>query len=170
MTIQKNIRLNGPEDFHNLELIRLEELRAIRRIWVLDKHEFDDSLPDIYEDVIGIPFNDPDWIHEENFGKEEWNVLYDVCNKAYGDEELAFEMMYRMIDIENQATGLNQRKGIIDSLESVIGQTFYRNEDDARDYYFQKMSRKKEMGGRYNEKFLDYMPNEPDEDAEDEAE
>ncbi|MGI6110613.1 MAG: DNA phosphorothioation system sulfurtransferase DndC [Eubacteriaceae bacterium] len=167
LTIQKNIRETGPEDFHDLELIRLEELQAIRRIWVVDKHEFDDSLPRIYEDVFDTPFQDPNWIHEENFGKEEWDILNSVCNESYGDEELAFEMMYKMIDIENRSTGLNQRKGIIDSLENVMSQTFYKNEEDARQYYFDKMNRKKNMGGRYNEKFLDYVPVESDGRTED---
>ncbi len=167
LEIQKNIRLSGPEEFHNIELIRKEELQAIRRIWVFEKHEFDDSLPLIYEEVLGIPFEDPSWIHEENFGREEWNILKSLCDESYEDEELVFEMMYKMIDIENHATGLNQRKGIIDSIERVIGQTFYKNEDDAQNYYFEKMTRKKEMGGRYNEKFLDYIPADADENDED---
>lgn len=45
----KDINENGPEEFRSLELIRIEELQAIRRIWVNDKHEFDDALPKIYE-------------------------------------------------------------------------------------------------------------------------
>ena len=63
LEIQKNINENGPEEYRNLELIRLPELRAIRRIWVNDKHEFDDKLPSIYEDVMGRVFEDPEWIH-----------------------------------------------------------------------------------------------------------
>lgn len=163
LMIQKDIRENGPEEFHDLELIRLEELQVIRRIWVVDKHEFDDSIPKIYEEVFGIPFSDPNWIHEENFGKDEWDILRSVCSEAYGDEELAFEMMYKIIDIENHANGLHQRQGVVDSLGDVIHQTFYKNEEDAQQYYFEKMSRKKEMGGRYNEKFLDYLPEKTEE-------
>ena len=36
-----------------------------------------------------------------------------------------------------------------------------------QNYYFEKMTRKKEMGGRYNEKFLDYIPADADENDED---
>ena len=67
LVIQKNINENSPEKFKDLELIRLPELQAIRRIWVNDKHEFDDSLPEIYESVTGEKFEDPEWIHNENF-------------------------------------------------------------------------------------------------------
>lgn len=156
LTVQEEIKENGPEEFHDLELIRIEELRSIRRIWVKDKHEFDDSVPRIYESVTGKKFEDPDWISPEGFGKEEWDILKKVCDDLYGDQELAFEMMYSLIDIENNASRLNQRKGIIDDIEGIIGKTFYKNEEDATQYYTDKMNRKKDYGGKYNEKFLDY--------------
>ena len=79
LEIQKHINETGPEDFHDLELIRIEELRAIRRIWVFDKHEFLDSVPTIYQRVMDKPFDDPDWIHLDNFSKEEWDILSVVC-------------------------------------------------------------------------------------------
>lgn len=156
LLIQKDINENGPEEFKDLELIRIPELRAIRRIWVFDKHEFDDAVPRIYEKVTGRKFNDPDWISSGNFGKEEWDILQSVCQRMYGEQELAFEMMYSLIDIERNASGLDQRKNILDDLESAIGKTFYQNEADAAQYYMNKMNRKKEYGGKYNEKFLDY--------------
>jgi len=157
LEIQKDINRNGPEDFRDLELIRLQELRAIRRIWVKKKHEFDDSLPRIYEVVMGKEFDDPEWIHNESFGKDEWDILKDVCERLYPNEELAFEMMYSIIDIENNATNVNLRKGILNSLSVTIGKTFYKDEEDATAYYTAKMVRKKENGGKYNEKFLNYQ-------------
>lgn len=166
LTIQKDINENGPEEFHNLELIRVPEMQAIRRIWVLNKHEFDDAVPRIYKKVFGKEFEDPEWIAQENFGKEEWDILKDVCEKMYSDQELAFEMMYSLIDVENNASDLKKRKGIVDELEAVISRTFYQNEDDAEQYYMDKMSRKKEYGGKYNEKFLDYGNQMPDEESE----
>lgn len=166
LTIQKDINENGPEEFHNLELIRVPEMQAIRRIWVLNKHEFDDAVPRIYKKVFGKEFEDPEWIAQENFGKEEWDILKDVCEKMYSDQELAFEMMYSLIDVENNASDMKKRKGIVDELEAVISRTFYQNEDDAEQYYMDKMSRKKEYGGKYNEKFLDYGNQMPDEESE----
>ena len=156
LTIQRDINQNGPEDFRNLELIKIEELRAIRRIWVNEKHEFDDSLPRIYKKVLGIDFDDPQWLHYENFGKEEWDLLKEVCNELYPEEELLFEAVYSLIDIENQASGINQRKGILDEINTTISKTYYKNEADATEFYSNTMIRKKESGGKYNEKFLDY--------------
>ena len=87
----------------------------------------------------------------------------------YPDEELAFEMMYTLIDLENKASGVNQRKGILEDINSVLGKTFYQNEEDATQFYSNMMIRKKEHGGKYNERFLDYQPIEAEfEDDEDE--
>ncbi len=168
LEIQKNINENGPEEFSDLELITLPELRNIRRIWVQEKHEFDDSLPRIYKDVMGVDFDDPEWIAPEAFKSEEWEILSDVVKELYPDEELAFEMAYSLIDIENRSNSLNQRKGISDSLEACIQKTFYKNEDDATEYYLSQVTRKKDLGGKYNEKALDSSYDEPVEDEEDE--
>ena len=168
LNIQKEIQENGPEEFSDLELIRIPELQAIRRIWVNDKHEFDDSLPKIYEKVVGKEFEDPEWIHYENFEAEEWNILKEVCEEMFPDEELAFEMMYSLVVVESKSSGVNQRKGILDSVNSIIGKTCYKNEEDATQYYTDMMHRKKENGGKYYEKFLDYQPLESEFDEEEE--
>jgi len=156
LEIQVEMYKNGPEEFEDLELITLPELRKIRRIWVYNKHEFDDSLPQIYESILGKPFSDPDWIGSEGFRKEEWDILRDVCKDLYPNEELSFEMMYSLIDTENQSNSLNQRKGILNSLEACIKHNFYENEEDATEYYSKDINRKKVLGGKYNEKFLEH--------------
>lgn len=164
LLIQKGIREDGPEEFKDIELITIPELKEIRRIWVQEKHEFDDSVPIIYEKVFNQPFVDPEWIGNQQFGSEEWEILKAVCNDVCPDEELAFEMMYSLIDIENKATGANQRKNILKDLTHAIETTFYKNEQDALDYYTDRMKRKKDLGGKYNEKFLDYIVPESDEE------
>ncbi len=160
LRMQHTIQINGPEEFQNLKLIQIEEMRAIRRIWVQDKHEFDDAVPRIYQSVTGIPFDDPEWIREDNFGEDEWNILKSVCHQKYPDKELAFEMMYSLVDLENHASNTNQRKDTLKAIDSVIRRSFYQNEADATQYYTARMVRKKENGGSYDEKFLDQIVEE----------
>lgn len=165
LEIQKDINENGPEEFQDLELITIPELRHIRRIWVKEKHEFDDALPRIYKEVFSKEFDDPEWIAPESFKNDEWQILKSVVSELYPDEELAFEMAYSLIDIENHSNSLNQRKGITASLEDCIKRTFYKNEDDATEYYLNQVRRKKDLGGKYNKKALDNtydMPTEND--------
>ena len=163
LTIQKDISENGPEEFQNLELITVPEMQEIRRIWVFDKHEFDDTLPSIYEAVIGEQFPDDTWVENNSFGKREWNELKEVCAELYPDEELCFEMMYSLLDTELNSTDMDKRSEVLDELEKIVEKTFYRNEEDATNYYTQKMQRKKDLGGKYNEKFLDIQSEENNE-------
>ncbi|MGL4883153.1 MAG: DNA phosphorothioation system sulfurtransferase DndC, partial [Waterburya sp.] len=55
---QVQVRENAPKEFKDISLITLEELSEIRRIWLEEKHEFDDSLPRIYQEVTGEVFKD----------------------------------------------------------------------------------------------------------------
>lgn len=160
LEIQLDINENGPEEFADLELITLPELRNIRRIWVYTKHEFDDSLPRIYESVMKKPFDDPEWIGSEAYGHIEWEILNKTCVDMFPEEELAFELLYNLIDTENQANSVNQRKGILDSLEKCIKHNFYTDEMDATNYYARQLERKKDMGGRYNTKFFAHIQDE----------
>lgn len=163
LEIQVNIQKTGPEEFRNLELITLPELKNIRRIWVYEKHEFDDSLPRIYESVMNKAFDDPEWIGSDAYGKTEWDILKKTCEDLFPNEEMAFEMLYSLIDTEKQANSVNQRKGILDSLESCIKHNFYADEADATLYYTNQLDRKKNVGGKYNEKFFAHVKEEGEE-------
>ena len=157
LQIQKDINEIVPDEFVGLELITTEELRIIRRIWVEQKHEFDDSLPQIYKRVFGKEFLDPTWIAPEAFRKEEWKILtevcHDTCKDSKQDEGILLTLMSSIIDVENRASTSNRRKGIVNELESIIQHHFYLNEEDALMYYTERLNRKKEFGGKYEEKF-----------------
>ena len=155
LEIQKDIQLNGPEDFRDLELITMPELRAIRRIWVNVKHEFDDAVPRIYQETTGREFVDPEWFGSESFGKEEWDILMETCRDLYSEEELMPELVSSIINIEIEAKGMAERKGIIDKLDGCVRKAFYKNEEDATIYYSNRVNRQKSIGGKYNEKFLE---------------
>lgn len=154
LEIQKEIQEEGPDEYRTIELISNEELKTIRRIWVEEKHEFDDSLPNIYEEVYGVPFKDDSWVDMRGYGKDEWELLKEVCNAMYPQEELAFEMMYSLVDTESRALHTNNRKGIVDRLEKLISTNSYQDENDALNYYKESLERKKKYGAKYNETFF----------------
>lgn len=169
LEIQRDINRKGPPEFEALELITVPEMREIRRIWVNEKHEFDDILPVIYEEVMQKSFDDPEWIQSGSYGRKEWNILESVCKETLPNENLAFEMIYSMLDIENHASTVNSRKGILNELEETIRKTFYSNEEDATQYYMEKISRKRDLGGKYDQRFLDFVLPEDEEFPEEGA-
>lgn len=155
LQMQIDINEHGPEGFDYLELITIPELIEIRKIWVAENHEFDDSLPVIYERVMGKPFPDKSVYTSTSFKNKEWDLLRRICEpQANDDETLLFEMMYTLIDIESKSNLMNNRKGILDQIERTIKKNFYRDADDASNYYFERIKRKKEHGAKYTDNIL----------------
>lgn len=166
---EKRVNELCPEEYRGVQLITLDELQEIRRIWYNDFHEFDDMVPIIYEEETGKKFEDPHWIGNETYGNSEWEVLKNVCNN-YPDEELLFEMAYSILDTELKTRGVTQRKGIIDSMTKEIKRSFFKDEEDALEYYRDKVLRADEYGAveKKDKKFLEeYSKPLPDESSED---
>ncbi len=117
LTAQTEIRRSGPEQVQDITLITPEELSEIRRIWLEDKHEFDDSLPRIYRLVTGEPFRDGRPGAENSLlGSDEWSVLEEICN---GDA-MHLELMAKLLDTERQYRTMARRNGIYDALEKCF--------------------------------------------------
>ncbi len=124
---QVKVRKNAPEDMKDITLITQEELSEIRRIWLEEKHEFDDSLPRIYEEVTGEPFKDSrPGVGHSLLGSDEWDILSEVC----GDDAMHLELMARLLDTERQFYTKSRRVGIYGDLEKCF-ETSSRSQKDA---------------------------------------
>ena len=121
------IRANGPEHLHGLELISLEELHEIRRIWVFEKHEIEDALPRIYAETTGSEFPGLPVDEHLALAAEDVDVLREVC----GDNDLHFEMTRSLIAVEKRFRSRARRKGLFEALEKEIRRGFYDDRDDA---------------------------------------
>lgn len=126
LTAQAQIRRTAPEDMRDITLISQEELSEIRRIWLEEKHEFDDSLPSIYEEVTGEPFQDLPHASNRLLGTDEWNILEEVCT----DDAMHLELMAKLLDTERQYHNRARRVGIYDKLEKCFD-TSSRSQEDA---------------------------------------
>jgi len=114
---QIQVRQTAPKNMGDITLISMEELSAIRRIWLEDKHEFDDSLPRIYEEVTGEVFKDPrPGADQSILGSDEWEILEEICE---GDG-MHLELMARLLDTERQFKKKTRRVGIYESLEKCF--------------------------------------------------
>ena len=130
---EEQIKENAPEDMKDITLITQEELCEIRRIWLEEKHEFDDSLPRIYEEVKKEKFYDPRLENQTVLlGKEEWNILEEIC-----EDNMHLELMAKLLDTERQFFIKSRRSGIIKELEKCFD-TSSRNKQDAIDNAHEK--------------------------------
>ena len=130
---QIECRQNAPVEMKGIELIAQGELSEIRRIWLEEFHEFDDSLPSIYRKVTGEIFHDPrPNAGNSLLGVDEWYLLKEIC-----DDPMHLELMIRLLDTERQYQTMSRRIGIIDALEKCF-ETSSRSEPEAMDNAHQK--------------------------------
>lgn len=125
-TIRRNPGTPGP--VRDIELITLEELREIRRLWVIEKHEIEDLLPQIYHQETGEKFPDPTVLESSPWGPDEFESLRGVCGS---DNELQYQMIRELLHVEQRYRTASRRAGLYEALEDAIRRSFYDNEEDA---------------------------------------
>lgn len=117
-----------PEPVRTIDLITLNELREIRRLWVIEKHEIEDVLPVIYLEELGEKFPDSSALENTPFGPEEFASLREVCGS---DNDLQYQMIRELLHVEQRYRTASRRAGLYEALEDAIRRSFYDNEEDA---------------------------------------
>ena len=129
LNAQTWIRRNGPEDVRDITLITPDELHEIRRIWVVDKHEMEDSLPRIYKEETGVPYTGKALDDNLVLRSEEMSELAGLC----GEDRLHYELTRELLSVTNQQRTNGRRAGLFDQLEKTFGKHFYDGKADALD-------------------------------------
>ncbi|MGO9916011.1 MAG: DNA phosphorothioation system sulfurtransferase DndC, partial [Isosphaeraceae bacterium] len=160
---QESARRTGPEEFREIQLISLEELDEIRRIWLHEKHEFDDSLPRIYQEGTGRPFPKP---REDGCAlrAEDWAMLREICD---GDEVL-FDVQVALLGVEQNFRGMARRGGVTKALEKCLKAAIFETEEDAVEVLTERTERLltlKSQDEEYPSGQLPLFPNEPTEEV-----
>ena len=133
------VRENGPEYVSDLELISMEELHEIRRLWVFEKHEIEDALPGIYEQATGQVFPGPALHDILVLGSDDLSVLREIC----GDNELQYQLARELLNVERQFRTMTRRAGLFEALESAFKRNFFEDANDAFDYAKRRDERRK---------------------------
>lgn len=126
---QTFVRNHGPEATKSIQLITLEELEEIRRIWVVDKHEIEDVLPRVYEEATGEKY--PGNLFDDNhiLGSDAMQKLADVC----GNDRLHYELVRELLSITKQRWSSAKRSGLYKQLEDTFKRHFFEDREDALD-------------------------------------
>lgn len=132
--------------FGNLELISQEELDEIRRIWVEEKGEIEDLVPQIFEEVTGTAFNGRE-IDKSPLEQEDLSILKNVCDQWIKEnhptenssqEERRINELYqltRTLLADTYRTNITrQRSKQLDEVERVLKQGAFLDEEAATEY------------------------------------
>ena len=98
----------------------MEELIAIRELWVIDKNEIEDILPDIFFKSTGkeFPYPSP---YEGAITKEDISVLRESNNDSYDD--IHYQLIRNLISIEQKYSTTSRRVGVYDELTGTTPST-----------------------------------------------
>lgn len=144
---QETIRSNLPESISEFSIITLEELEEIRRIWVIQKREFEDSVPDIFFRATEKAYPIPELDETTPFRPEDIRLLRDVCMDMAIDssqsgpldpKQLLFNVLRNQLGIQHSYRGAVRRVGLHAELEDMLETRSFDNEDQALDFALQR--------------------------------
>lgn len=119
---QMAVQQMGPEEVQGLELLPLEELEAIRNIWLEEKLEIEDRVPVIYEKVTKQPYPGERRAHHPILNSKVMDKLKDYIAQNQEDADgLVYEQVRSTIAIaakhRNQLRRANLSAELNDNLE-----------------------------------------------------
>jgi len=112
---QKAVRKDGPDS--DIVLISGEELFEIRRIWRIERQDWEDSVPKIFRDVNGYDLRWP-LDDDGSFDSDQKALLSSLSQ----EHNLPFDLLAKLLEVERQSSGMTRRAGIQKALNSVLSQ------------------------------------------------
>ncbi len=96
-------------------LITKEELLEIRRLWLFDEGDWEDSIPQIYQKITGLELDilDNDWA---GMGGLELRLLQETC----ADYNIPVELITELFDTERRQFGMSRRSTIFNDIDKVL--------------------------------------------------
>ena len=119
---QIQIRKNGPNPEFNL--ILPEELHEIRRMWQMNRGDWQDSLPEIYKEVTG---EDLDWVKDDlgMFTSNEDNLMDQIC----ANHDVPLKLVKKLLEAERQVQGMSRRSSIYSKIDDILSEE-WRSEEE----------------------------------------
>ena len=106
---------------------------------IIDKHELEDNLPKIYQEVLGEEYPGAPLDDNLIFGEEEIEVLKSVT----GEEKQLFELVRELINVERQYQTMSQRTGLYNALEQSFKRNLFSDKDEAVNVALERHNQKK---------------------------
>lgn len=108
---QAEVQRENPETV----LISLEELREIRRIWLTERQDWEDSLPGIVEEVTGQRY---DW--ERDDGAMPGQLEAELLAELTSQNDVPLPLVQKLFDAEWQYQGMYRRAKIHDRIHKIF--------------------------------------------------
>ena len=155
---QRKVADKAPKSIGKFELISIEEIEAIRRLWICDKHEFEDSVPQIYESALDERYPEPELDEATPFLPDDVRLLRQVCEAEgqsegvdtdLGPEYLQFRLLRELIHIQHGYRSAIRRVGLTEKLEKALESGSFQTEVEALEFAIKKRPSVSEPEAKY---------------------
>jgi DNA sulfur modification protein DndC len=125
---------------HLIELISLDELDEIRRLWVEEKGEIEDLVPSIYAEVFGTGYPGRN-LEQSPLDVSDLQLLEKAANEVdpEASQEL-YKLTRSLLAKQFQTMESHKRSKHLDCLEEVLRHYAFRNEDEAFEFAISSQS------------------------------
>lgn len=151
LTAQKAVQSAAKaQGLRSVELIGLDELDEIRRLWLEDKGEVEDKVPQIYSDVFGADFPGKS-VEPMPLNAEDLQLLRDIAEEV--DPEAAEELyrLTRNLSSTRRTIGDSKKRSHqLDAVDDILIQFCFRNEEEALEFALHDPSVTSEYNGQVN--------------------
>jgi DNA sulfur modification protein DndC len=152
---QVKVNAEAPKSIGKFELISIEELEEIRRIWIHDKHEFEDSVPQIYERATGLAYPIAQMDESTPFRPDDIRLLRKLLNSDtqssnattdLSSDYLHFRLLRELLHVQHSYRSALRRVGLGHKLEKALETGSFQSEEEALEFAIE--SRKPEAETR----------------------
>ncbi|MEW9798000.1 DNA phosphorothioation system sulfurtransferase DndC [Alteromonas sp. CYL-A6] len=135
---QVAVQQMGPPEVKTLELLPLEELEEIRRIWLEEKLEVEDSLPAIYEKVLKKPYPGEKRAHHPILNRSVLDKLKDYCAKQDDKDGLMYQQVRAVMAIANKHKNQLRRANLAAELDDSLEKGAFSSLEDAKTFALER--------------------------------
>ena len=136
---QEKVRLSGASGTEQFSLVTDEDLEEIRRIWVKEKNEIEDRVPEIYKKATGRDYPH-ETIDEGNlFSRDDVNLLRQISSKNDSPDDLHYQLVRNLLNIERTYSTASRRVGIYENLEKALMNGGFKDKAEALEFAMKRL-------------------------------
>lgn len=118
----------------NVRLIGLDELDEIRRIWVEEKGEIEDKVPQIYKDIYGEDYPGKP-LEPAPLDAADLDLLRSAANECTPEaSEETYRLVRNILAMQFRDRGTEKRSKYLDQVEDALQLHAFRDAEDARSF------------------------------------
>ena len=131
---QEAVSRMAPPEIKDFKLLTIEDLEEIRRIWVMEKHEIEDTLPDIYEASTSRSYPVQNLDENQIFKPDDMALLKEVCSELGDEEGIHYQLARELLHLEQQHRTMVRRKGLYDTIDKALERGAFDNAKEAEEF------------------------------------